>query len=42
VLHHEAVKPGAYILGALFYEFDRFAAGEKQEDDLTAICVKFK
>jgi serine phosphatase RsbU (regulator of sigma subunit) len=42
VLHHESVKPGAYILGALFYEFDRFAAGEKQEDDLTAICIKFK
>jgi serine phosphatase RsbU (regulator of sigma subunit) len=42
VLHHESAKPGAYILGALFYEFDRFAAGEKQEDDLTAICVKFK
>ena len=42
VLHHESAKPGAYILGALFYEFDRFAGSMKQEDDLTAICVKFK
>lgn len=42
VLQAEWAKPGAYILGALFYEFERFAAGVKQEDDLTAVCVKFK
>lgn len=41
-LQAEWSKPGAYILGALFYEFERFAAGVKQEDDLTAVCVKFK
>jgi serine phosphatase RsbU (regulator of sigma subunit)/anti-anti-sigma regulatory factor len=42
VLQAEWGKPGAYVLGALFYEFERFAAGTKQEDDLTAVCVKFK
>ncbi len=42
VLQAEWSKPGAYVLGALFYEFERFAAGVKQEDDLTAVCVKFK
>jgi serine phosphatase RsbU (regulator of sigma subunit) len=42
VIQAESGKPGSYILGALFYEFDRFAAGVEQEDDLTAICVKFK
>jgi serine phosphatase RsbU (regulator of sigma subunit) len=42
VLQAEHAKPAAYILGALFYEFDRFAAGLSQEDDLTAVCVKFK
>ncbi|HEX7902126.1 MAG TPA: SpoIIE family protein phosphatase [Planctomycetota bacterium] len=42
VLQAEWAKPGAYILGALFYEFERFAGGVKQEDDLTAVCVKFK
>jgi serine phosphatase RsbU (regulator of sigma subunit) len=42
IVQAECQKPGAYILGALFYEFDRFAAGVDQEDDLTAICVKFK
>jgi serine phosphatase RsbU (regulator of sigma subunit) len=41
-LRSEWEKPGAYILGALFYEFERFAGGMKQEDDLTAVCVKFK
>ncbi len=42
ILQAECLKPPAYILGALFYEFDRFAGGVAQEDDLTAICVKFK
>ncbi len=42
VLQSECEKPGAYILGALFYEFDRFAGSVEQEDDLTALCVKFK
>jgi serine phosphatase RsbU (regulator of sigma subunit) len=42
VLQAEWGKPGAYVLGALFYEFERFAAGVKQEDDLTAVCIKFK
>ena len=42
VMQAESGKPGSYILGSLFYEFDRFAAGVPQEDDLTAICVKFK
>ena len=42
LLRAEWAKPGAYILGALFYEFEHFAAGVKQEDDLTAVCVKFK
>jgi sigma-B regulation protein RsbU (phosphoserine phosphatase) len=42
ILQAEASKPPAYVLGALFYEFDRFAAGVAQEDDLTALCVKFK
>lgn len=41
VLETERGKPGSYLLGALFYEFDRFTAGVPQEDDLTAICVKF-
>jgi serine phosphatase RsbU (regulator of sigma subunit) len=41
VLEAEHGKPGAYMLGALFYEFDRFAAGARQEDDLTAVSVKF-
>jgi serine phosphatase RsbU (regulator of sigma subunit) len=41
ILHAECAKPAAYILGSLFYEFDRFASGVTQEDDLTAICVKF-
>jgi serine phosphatase RsbU (regulator of sigma subunit) len=42
VLKAEAPKPPAYVLGALFYEFDRFSSGVTQEDDLTALCVKFK
>jgi len=42
VLRSEFAKPASYLLGALFYEFDRFAAGISQEDDLTAICVKFQ
>ncbi len=42
VLESEHGKPGSYLLGALFYEFDRFAGGVTQEDDLTAVCVKFK
>ncbi len=42
VLRAEHGKPGAYVLGALFYEFDRFAGSVTQEDDLTAVCVKFK
>ncbi len=42
VLRAEHSKPGPYLLGALFYEFDRFAGGLPLEDDLTAVCVKFK
>jgi len=42
VLQSECAKPPAYVLGSLFYEFERFAAGVTQEDDLTAVCVKFK
>jgi sigma-B regulation protein RsbU (phosphoserine phosphatase) len=42
VLDAEHGKPGSYMLGALFYEFDRFAGSATQEDDLTAVCVKFK
>jgi serine phosphatase RsbU (regulator of sigma subunit) len=42
VLQSECSKPPAYVLGSLFYEFERFAAGVTQEDDLTAVCVKFK
>ena len=42
VLQAECAKPPAYVLGSLFYEFERFAAGVTQEDDLTAVCVKFK
>jgi serine phosphatase RsbU (regulator of sigma subunit) len=38
----EIGKPAAYLLGALFYAFDRFAGTVPQEDDLTAVCVKFK
>lgn len=42
VLQTECAKPPSYVLGSLFYEFERFAAGVTQEDDLTAVCVKFK
>ena len=42
ILHTEREKPPSYVLGTIFYEFERFAAGVTQEDDLTAICVKFK
>jgi len=42
VIQSEWAKPPAYVLGSLFYEFERFAAGVTQEDDLTAVCVKFK
>jgi serine phosphatase RsbU (regulator of sigma subunit)/anti-anti-sigma regulatory factor len=42
VIQAEWAKPPAYVLGSLFYEFERFAAGVTQEDDLTAVCVKFK
>ncbi len=42
VLQAEHTKPPSFVLGTLFYEFERFAAGVTQEDDLTAICVKFK
>lgn len=42
VLQAEAAKPGSYLLGALFYEFERFAGKVAQEDDLTALCIKFK
>ncbi len=42
VVQAEWERPGSYLLGALFYEFERFSAGVTQEDDLTAICVKFK
>src|SRR5262245_37403336 len=42
VIQTECSKPPSYVLGALFYEFERFAAGVTQEDDLTAVCVKFK
>ena len=42
VLKAESAKPAAYLLGALFYEFDRFSGGVTQEDDLTALCIKFK
>jgi serine phosphatase RsbU (regulator of sigma subunit) len=41
-LQAEHAKPGPYLLGALFYEFDRFSSGVAQEDDLTAVCVRFK
>jgi serine phosphatase RsbU (regulator of sigma subunit)/anti-anti-sigma regulatory factor len=42
VIQNECSKPPSYVLGALFYEFERFAAGVTQEDDLTAVCVKFR
>jgi serine phosphatase RsbU (regulator of sigma subunit) len=42
ILQTECAKPPAFVLGTIFYEFERFAAGVTQEDDLTAICVKFK
>jgi sigma-B regulation protein RsbU (phosphoserine phosphatase) len=42
ILSTEREKPPSYVLGTIFYEFERFAAGVTQEDDLTAICVKFK
>lgn len=42
VLQAESARPPAYLLGALFYEFDRFSGGVTQEDDLTALCIKFK
>ncbi len=39
----EYEKPGAYFLGALFYEFERHVGpNSAQEDDLTALCVKFR
>jgi len=41
VIQNECSKPPSYVLGALFYEFERFAAGVTQEDDLTALCIKF-
>lgn len=41
LLRSEAGKPASFLLGSLFYEFDRFAGSVPQEDDLTAICVKF-
>lgn len=41
VLKAEGAKPASYVLGALFYEYDRFAGAVTQEDDLTAVCVKF-
>ncbi len=42
ILQREAEKPPSYLLGNIFYEFERFADGVTQEDDLTAICVSFK
>jgi serine phosphatase RsbU (regulator of sigma subunit)/anti-anti-sigma regulatory factor len=42
VLQAEAGKPPAYLLGSLFYEFDRFSGGVVQEDDLTALCILFR
>jgi sigma-B regulation protein RsbU (phosphoserine phosphatase) len=42
VLKNECAKPPSYVLGSLFYEFERFSTGVTQEDDLTAVCVKFK
>ncbi|HZE97060.1 MAG TPA: SpoIIE family protein phosphatase [Planctomycetota bacterium] len=42
ILQTECQKPPSFVLGTIFYEFERFAAGVTQEDDLTAICVKFK
>jgi serine phosphatase RsbU (regulator of sigma subunit) len=42
ILQSECAKPPSFVLGTIFYEFERFAAGVTQEDDLTAICVKFK
>ena len=42
VLQNECSKPPSFVLGTIFYEFERFSAGVTQEDDLTAICVKFK
>ena len=41
VIQAEATKPAAYLLGALFYEFDRFVGSVTPDDDLTAVCVKF-
>jgi serine phosphatase RsbU (regulator of sigma subunit)/anti-anti-sigma regulatory factor len=42
ILKTECVKPPSFVLGTIFYEFERFADGVTQEDDLTAICVSFK
>jgi sigma-B regulation protein RsbU (phosphoserine phosphatase) len=42
ILQSECLKPPSFVLGTIFYEFERFAAGVTQEDDLTAICVRFK
>jgi sigma-B regulation protein RsbU (phosphoserine phosphatase) len=35
-------RPTSFILGVLSYELDRFSAGLPQEDDVTAVCVRFK
>lgn len=42
ILQTECAKPPSFVLGTIFYEFERFAAGVTQEDDLTAVCVRFK
>ena len=41
VLQAEHGRPGAYLLGALFYEFERFTGRTSHEDDLTALCLRF-
>ena len=40
VLEHDAVKPAAYILGAIAFDLERFCGMVPQEDDITAICLK--
>lgn len=41
VLQAEHGRPGGYLLGALFYEFERFTGRTSHEDDLTAVCLRF-
>lgn len=42
ILQAEVARPAAFILGALFHEYDKFVGGGAvQEDDHTAVCIKF-